>query len=114
MNKKEFQKYLNRDKACVHCGLDDDTLVPQHRLNRGMGGSKARDVPSNIVTLCSEFNFLIEANSVQAGLARAYGWKLTAGQDPKRIPVFIRGDWWLLDDKFGKQEVKGLDGFDSE
>ena len=43
MNKKRFQKYLDRDGGCVHCG-DVETAVPHHRLNRGMGGSKERDV----------------------------------------------------------------------
>jgi hypothetical protein len=48
MTKKEFQKYLDRDGGCVHCG-DTETAVPNHRANRGMGGSRERDVPSNVI-----------------------------------------------------------------
>jgi hypothetical protein len=113
MNKKTFQKFIDRDGGCYHCDTTE-TIVPHHRANRGMGGSKIRDVPSNIITLCSEFNGLIESNATLAELARAYGWKLTAGQDPKLTPVFARGRWWLLDDNFGRVQVEGLDGFDSD
>lgn len=113
MTPKQFQRYIDRDQSCVHCG-ETEAIAPNHRANRGMGGSKAKDVPSNIVILCSQLNGLIESNATQRALAIAYGWKLTAGQDPKLTPVFIRGKWYLLDDQFGKVEVKGLDGFDSE
>jgi hypothetical protein len=107
MNSKQFQRYLDRDLSCPHCGSELD-LIPQHRQNRGMGGSKARDVPSNIMVMCSELNGLIESNATLANLAKDYGWKLTAGQDPKTTPMFHSGAWWLLDDKFGRVEVNGL------
>jgi len=68
LNPKAFAKFLNRDKACVHCGTTDSTLIPQHRINRGMGGSKLLNKPSNIVVLCSAFNGLIEANAEAAAL----------------------------------------------
>lgn len=101
MTPKQFQKYLDRDQACPHCG-ETEAVAPNHRLNRGMGGSKERDVPSNIVVLCSRLNGLIESNATQRTLAIFYGWKLTAGQDPLKTPIFISGKWWLLDNNFGK------------
>lgn len=107
VTKREFQKYLARDKHCLHCGLDDDTLIPQHRRNRGMGGSQSRSKPSNVIVLCSQFNGLIEASEVASRAAQKYGWKLREGQDAIDSPVFDSwmGVWWLLDDNFQKKEV---------
>jgi hypothetical protein len=108
MTKKEFNKYLARDQWCLHCGLQDDTLIPQHRRNRGMGGSESRSKPSNVIVLCSQFNGLIEASEVASRAAQKYGWKLREGQEPDKTPVFDSwlGVWWLLTDKFGRIEVK--------
>ena len=106
---KEFQKYLARDKGCVHCGLDDDTLVPQHRINRQMGGARkgsARNMPSNVVVFCSAFNTQIEQSASAATLARERGWKLSSWQNPLVEPVWnqtLRA-WVLLDDKFNAIE----------
>lgn len=107
MNAKQFQRYLDRDGGCVHCG-DRDTAVPQHRLNRGMGGSKVRDVPSNIIVLCAVMNGLIESDAATAAQARSYGWKLTNGQKPAQTPFYdvLGRVWWLLDDQFGRTAVK--------
>jgi hypothetical protein len=106
MNKKEFNKYLTRDMGrCYHCGITDDTLVPQHRQGRGMGGSKARNVPSNIITFCSDHNGRIEANAIAKAKARRLGWSLESWQDPKTAPVFdsSSGSWYLLGDDFSRQ-----------
>jgi len=102
MNKKEFQKYLDRDICCPHCGTTGPELIPQHRLNRGMGGSKSRNRPSNIIAFCSLGNGLMESSSGFASLARAYGWKLYAHQDSSKTPVRLIDGWYLLDDNFGK------------
>lgn len=107
VTKKEFAKYLARDGHCYHCGVSDDTLVPQHRRNRGMGGSKMRDTASNIVVVCSQSNGAFEASERASRAAQRYGWKLRPGQDPLTTPVFdaFAGVWYLLDDKFGKKEI---------
>jgi hypothetical protein len=65
-----------------------------------MGGSKALDVPSNLVLLCSRMNFLIEADPVMADLAREHGWKLERWQNPRAIPVkdLRTGKTWYLGD----------------
>lgn len=101
MNQKQFNRYLERDGGCIHCGAVD-VAVPHHRLNRGMGGSKQRDVPSNIVVLCSYLNGLLESHSMYANRARSYGWKLSAGDDPLSTPVWypMIGVWAMLDDEF--------------
>ena len=102
MTPKQFQKYLDRDQGrCYHCGTTE-ALIPHHRSNRGMGGSKLRDVPSNIITICFEFNYLMESDPFQARTAVEKGWKLRAGQDPLRVPVWdaVDGLGYLLQDNF--------------
>jgi 5-methylcytosine-specific restriction endonuclease McrA len=110
MNKKEFDKYLQRDNyKCCHCGLDDDTLVPQHRKNRGFGGSKERDKPSNILTFCSAFNTLIESSAEAARAARMNGWKLDSWDDPTEVPFYSGGAWYILTDDFGRFQLLNYD-----
>lgn len=108
MKPKEFEKYLARDKHCLHCGTTE-TLVPNHRANRGMGGSKKRDVPSNIVVLCARINGEIESDAIMAEVARQYGWKLKTWQEPLGAPVLDlpSGKWYLLTDSFTRNESKG-------
>lgn len=107
VTKKEFDKFLARDKHCYHCGLEDETLVPQHRRNRGMGGSKRLNNASNIVVVCSQSNGLFESHSGAAMAAERYGWKLRAGQESLTTPVFdaYDGVWYLLDDNFERIEI---------
>ena len=99
MNAKTWASYLRRDGGCAHCGAVD-VAVPNHRINRGMGGSKLRNKPSNIVALCSEMNGLIESDAQQAARAKAYGWKLESWQQPEFEPVYypLEGRWYYLDD----------------
>jgi hypothetical protein len=106
MNRKQFARYLERDGGCVHCG-DVETAVPNHRANRGIGGSKKRDHPANIVVLCSEMNGLIESDATWQLKALGYGWKLRQWQDALSVPVYepLTGCWWLLDDGFGREMV---------
>lgn len=104
MTPKQFQQYLDRDKGCLHCG-ERDAVSPQHRANRGMGGSKERDVPSNIIVLCSYMNNAIEANARLQTLARTYGWKLSTWDDPTEVPVYDTqtAKWYLLDNELGRK-----------
>jgi hypothetical protein len=104
MTPKQFSKYLERDQGrCYHCG-ETEALSPNHRANRGIGGSKKRDHPANIVVLCSLVNGLIESDVGWLTLARKYGWKLSSWDDPFWVPVFdaVSGEWWLLDDQWGR------------
>jgi hypothetical protein len=110
VNSKQFAQYLERDGGCIHCG-DVVTAVPNHRANRGIGGSKKRDNPANIVVLCSELNGLIESDSVWRRRAIEYGWKLRPWDDPTFVPVFepMWGVWWRLDDEGGREMVPPID-----
>ena len=107
MNKKQFQRYLDRDQYCQHCGLDDETLVPNHRASRGAGGSKSLDRPSNVVVLCSLFNGLIESDSRAAELARRYGWKLERWQKPDQEPIYdvMQQTWFILGDDYTRGQL---------
>lgn len=109
MNKKMFQKFIDRDGACPHCGRDDDTLVPQHRAGRGMGGSRSLDRPSNIIVLCSEANGLLESNAAFAEFGRQVGWKLERHQVPEFTPVLLADGLWLIDNNFNKTPVPDND-----
>jgi hypothetical protein len=112
MRQADWRRVLTRDEGrCYHCGTTE-TLVPNHRLNRGMGGSKALEIPANVVTLCSAFNGEIESNAEAANMAIAWGWKITgqpvineqAIEVIMKTPVFDRvsGHWFRLDNHYGR------------
>lgn len=108
MNQREFSRYLERDGGkCLHCGATEG-LVPQHRQNRGMGGSKLRNLPSNIIVFCSTMNNAIEADARLAADAVAYGWKVQSFDDPAMTPVYDRTaqGWFLLDDYYGREATQ--------
>lgn len=99
MTPKEFAKFVARDLACYHCGSTGTDLVPQHRANRGMGGSLKRGKDANnVIVLCSEANQRLESEAVFAQLGRTWGWKLNSW-DSTTQPVYEAhsGLWWHLD-----------------
>lgn len=104
MTPKEFRRYLERDGGCLHCG-EQEAVAPQHRINRGMGGSQERHKPANIIVLCSAMNQAVEQSSKAAALAKQYGWKLETWQQPAEVPVYdaLSGCWYLLDNQFGRK-----------
>lgn len=107
MTPKEFRKFLARDQYCLHCG-ETEAVSPNHRINRGMGGSKLRDTPSNIVIICSWLNERIEGSAFFRDMALDYGWKLESWEDTLNEPVFdaCQGKWFMLDDDYGRRAVE--------
>jgi len=95
--------------TCGLCGqvFQDGQLVPHHRGNRGMGGSVSADRPSNVLSLCSLCNGLIESDAVEASRARILGIKISRfdAQIAHLVPVkmFVEStrEWVLLDDNYG-------------
>lgn len=67
-------------------GNDVDTLVPQDRGNRGMGGSKVF-LLANYVWLESSINGLIESDAEWAAEARRRGIKISKFADPRLEPI---------------------------
>jgi hypothetical protein len=110
MNAKQFQRYLARDGGCIHCG-ESEAVAPHHRVNRGMGGSKSRDVPSNVIVMCSAMNTAMESDAGTAEQAREFGWKLRSFEDPLKVAVWhqVRSVWLLFDDAYGWVESEGDD-----
>jgi len=103
MTPKQFSKYLSRDLSCWHCGFTED-LIPHHRKNRGMGGSKAASVPSNTIVMCAIYNGLMESSHAAASLALSKGWKLSSWENPLESIVYHAGEgaWYLLDDNYNR------------
>ena len=108
MTAKEFARLVARDHYCLHCG-ETEAIAPNHRINRGMGGSKRRNHSANYALICSTLNGLIESDNRWADVAKEYGWKLESWQDPHTEPVFdlVMGVWYLLDDNFGRMVLDG-------
>lgn len=109
MKPKDFARLLERDQGyCLHCG-ETEALSPNHRINRGMGGSKLRDNPSNLVVICSILNGLIESDNRWAKVAEDFGWKLRSWEDTLSIATFdsMSGKWFRLNDDFTRTEVEG-------
>lgn len=106
MNRREFERFLARDGYCLHCGATE-ALSPNHRANRGHGGSKRAEAASNVVVLCSLFNGLIEADAKAAGMAKRFGWKISRYDNPREMPVYdtVSGQWFLLDDNYQKSNL---------
>lgn len=94
--KKVLKVVQERDTHCWHCGREDD-LVPHHRINRGMGGSKLLDTPDNLMMVCALWNGSMEAVATDANTARGWGHKLAVWEDLSK-PVFDRGvfRWFVL------------------
>lgn len=107
MNRAQFQRFIDRDGHCPHCGTTDDTLVPNHRANRGHGGHKAGNQPANILTMCADINGAIESDPEVAATARIYGWKLRRHEDPESTPFYdaAAGAWFNLDNNYGRERA---------
>jgi hypothetical protein len=106
---------LIRDRwSCVRCGRciaggerGRDWSI-QHRIPRGMGGSRDErlNLPANLLVLCgSGVTFChgwVESNRTAALLA---GLLLHRIQDPTEAPVQTSSGWVLLDDEGGLANV---------
>ena len=106
MNAETKKRLFARDGGvCWHCGSDEVTV--QHRVNRGMGGSKLLDNPANLILLCWFVNFEMEASSRAAKSAEFAGWKVSRYVDPKTVRVFHypSGQWFLLDDLWNRELI---------
>ncbi len=88
--------------VCWHCGTDEGTTI-HHRTNRGSGGDRTKDKtadrPSNLLTLCTYYNGIIESDLTYAREARERGIKLRRYQLATITPVTLYdGSRWILGD----------------
>jgi hypothetical protein len=100
-------KIMARDGFCYHCGTNDDLII-HHRKNRGMGGSKLLDTPSNLITICAIFNSLMESDADSAAWAKQCGLKLASWQDSEKVPVYHQtlNRWFRLGDDWSVVEAE--------
>ena len=100
--------YDRDGNCCVACG-SSNSLTIQHRVSKGMGGSKLFDEPAYLVTMCHTCNVGLESNYVWAEKGRFNGWKIARNSkpapDPEKIPVKIGLEWFLLDNQGGKKPL---------
>jgi hypothetical protein len=88
-------------------GDDVPELVPQHRQG-GMGGSKRKHRPSNVVWLESLLNGHIESDPELQAEAVRRGIKVSQHADPEKVPIMSAdGSWWLLTDDGEKTPYAG-------
>ena len=106
MKAAEVQKLRQRDQWCWHCGANEN-LVPHHRANRGMGGSKVADNLQNVILVCAQYNGDMESDASTANLARDLGHKLSKFLSPAE-PVFdnFSKRWYYLDTKGNKVQTE--------
>jgi len=107
------QMIYDRDgNCCVACGSFDN-LTLQHRINRGMGGSKLYDSPAHLVTMCLACNLGLESDYGQAERGRFNGWKISRNTkpiaNPESIPVKIGNEWFYLDNEGNKTPLTNKD-----
>jgi hypothetical protein len=102
LKKSLLNLLIQRDKYCWHCGTTLD-LVPHHRKNRGMGGRKSLDVPANLILVCADYNWLMEADSKVLVRSLALRHKIRQ-TDSLFEPVFdnVTHQWFVLDNEGNK------------
>lgn len=112
--KKVRDLVLERDDWSCVIGLprcEKRAQYCDHRANRGMGGSKALDVPSNLIAVCWSCNTAKEDSTgavrrelvIRGIRLRNAGWPADTIELAERTPVgYPDGSWWLLDRAGGK------------
>lgn len=98
--------YKRDGGRCPHCGATEG-LGLQHRISKGMGGSKLLDTPANLLTFCNTGNSDLEADPEFAELGRRNGWKLSRWDDPLTTPVhdINTGHSWLHNNSYGRERA---------
>lgn len=96
MNRAYFNKLVRRDRTAVESGQESETNVPNHRINKSVGGT---DAPTNLVLMGYEYNGFLESDAEIRRRAIKYGWKLESWQDPAEEPFYHFGlHHWVLPD----------------
>ncbi|MEV7827526.1 hypothetical protein [Microbacterium enclense] len=108
--KPQLATLRTRDNdRCVWTGNHTDRLIPQHRVNRGMGGNRHLNVLTNGLLLDSIINGLIESDPTLGVVAKAFGIKVERWADPTDVPVFYAHEhaWYALEGDT-RREISGV------
>jgi hypothetical protein len=114
-SKQTLTEVMERDRwSCVRCGRSiaagergRDWSI-QHRIPRGMGGSRDERLnqPANLLVLCGSGVTLchgdVESNRT---VALAGGYLLHRIQDPAEVPVNAAEGWVLFDNDGNRKAV---------
>jgi 5-methylcytosine-specific restriction endonuclease McrA len=103
------QAIFDRDgRKCVACNSASNLTI-QHRVSKGMGGSKLYDTFPYLITMCQPCNVGLESNYELAEQGRFNGWKLSRNTrppvNPEEVPVKIGATWFYLDSNGGKTPI---------
>lgn len=104
----------DRDQwACARCGVGGWGTIPlttQHRVARGMGGTRAEWInrPGNLLTLCGSgttgCHGYVEHNPDEA---KRMGWAVPRWYgDPTDVPVWTWRGWLTLEDDGTTRETE--------
>lgn len=99
---------------CCRCGRDGETI--QHRIPRGMGGTRDPRInrPSNLLWVCGDGTRKCHGYMENKGRAEAYekGWLVARAADPREVPVVLwdgrrvvlddEGEWFMITDGGGR------------
>ena len=92
--------FLRAGGRCERCGRPPASWRAafqwHHRRPRGMGGSKAADTntAANCALLCGYCHAYVETHR-EGGFEA--GWLVRQGEKPTETPLFLNGQWVLLD-----------------
>jgi hypothetical protein len=99
ISKKVRQQVIDRDGCCPCCG-DVYMLTIQHRINRGMGGSRKRDNLANLMVLCSMTNAALESDPVWQLALSSMGGSCVRGMTRRLFRYMSRcggiGGGWMM------------------
>lgn len=98
---------LARDgTTCQCCGIDVTYKLAsiQHRIPRGMGGSRLVNIPSNGVLVCGSATTPSSCHNWMEHEDRAHAEAIgflipkLSGVHPSTVPILLPDGWHLLDD----------------
>lgn len=95
-NKQRQAIYQREDQACGWCGKWAQGGSIQHRVARGMGGTRRKVTLADGVLLCGSgttgCHGLVESEPAKA---ETYGYRLRQGCEAHRMPIFIHLMGWV-------------------
>ena len=89
--------YERDEHRCVRCG---EPLRPgwrslQHRIRRGMGGSRHANTMANLIALCGDGTTGCHGETESCRFeARQLGYAVLSWENPEQVPVLYHGREW--------------------